>query len=112
MAAYVVLESITPVIIIKLGRNFSSIIVQLHFKNRFDTAKVFNQFLIATESFRVGRLISKDINLTDFFAKSFDINPVTDQSYVQIAQKNDYDYIEINRTEKIRENERLTKIAL
>ena len=68
-------------------------------------------YLLSKEKNNWQREISKNTNLTEFFTKSFDINPTTERTFEQIAQENDYDYKRINKTEKIRETERLAKIA-
>ncbi len=68
-------------------------------------------YLLSKEKNNWQREITKGTNLTDFFEKSFAISTITDGTFEQIAQENDYDYEKIKEKEKIRENERLAKIA-
>ena len=68
-------------------------------------------YLLSKETNNWQREISKETNLTAFFVKSFNTDTTTNRTFDQIAQENDYDYKKIKETEKIRENERLARIA-
>jgi len=55
--------------------------------------------------------ITGDSNLTEFFMKSFKIEPIENRSFEQIALENNYNYKEIVEKEAIREKKRLAKIS-
>lgn len=55
--------------------------------------------------------ILSETNLTDYFFKTFRFQIPTSISYELVAKENEYNYQKIVENEKIRENERLAKIA-
>ncbi len=67
-------------------------------------------YLLSLQKNNWHKEISQETNLTDLFVNSFAIDTITNKSFKQIAEQNDYDYQNIVAKEKVRENERLAKI--
>ncbi len=68
-------------------------------------------YLLSLRKINWHKEISRSTNLTDFFIKSFAIETSTNISFELIAKENDYDYENIAKKEKARENGRLEKIT-
>ena len=68
-------------------------------------------YLLSKKKNNWQKKITRETNLTDFFIKSFAIDTSNNKSVEQITQENEYNYKEIVKKEKIRENKRAATIS-
>jgi hypothetical protein len=75
----------------------------------YETIPVYG-YLLSLQKSNWHKEISKETNLSDYFLKSFEIDTTIKKSFERIAEQNDYNYQNFVVKERVRENERLSKI--